>query len=149
MVMNHISDFGEYPSFFHCHIVLCRLLWNDLVDFDDGSKMPLFLEGFTIDITKSNRVLILKGVPVFFPDMFFNYRVVVHGISDVLAAQDNALCIDVDDEEILFSEPNLSVGVPFVEPFLPVLLDSHTPETSVRNCSRKPFGIAEDPSTQG
>ena len=79
----------------------CRLLWNDLVDFDDGSKIPLFLEGFTIDITRSNRVLILKGVLVFFPDMFFNYRVVVHGISDVLATQDNALCIDVDDEEIL------------------------------------------------
>ena len=102
MVMNRIGDFGEYPSFFRRHVVPCRLLWNDLVDFGDGSELPTFLEGFAINITRSDGVLILNGVRVFFPDVFFNDRVVVHGVSDVLAAQDNALRIDVDDEEILF-----------------------------------------------
>ncbi|KAG4984473.1 hypothetical protein AAZX31_10G252300 [Glycine max] len=109
-VMSRIGDFGEYPSFFRRHVVPCRLLWNDLVNFGDGSELPTFLDGFAINITRSDGVLILNGVPVFFPDVFFNDRVVVHGVSDVLAAQDsaikdNALRIDDDDDdddEILF-----------------------------------------------
>ncbi|TKY50935.1 putative fasciclin arabinogalactan protein 20 [Spatholobus suberectus] len=99
-VMNRIGGFGEYPSFFRRHVVPCRLLWNDLVDFSDGTELPTFLEGFAINITRSDGVLILNGVPVFFPDVFFNDRVVVHGVSDVLAAQDNAL--HVDDEQVVF-----------------------------------------------
>ncbi|KAK7343458.1 hypothetical protein VNO77_12217 [Canavalia gladiata] len=100
-VMNRIGDFNEYPSFFRRHVVPCRLMWNDLVDFGDGSELPTFLDGFTINITRSDGVLILNGVPVFFPDVFFNDKVVVHGVSDVLAAQDNA--IRVDDAQNVFN----------------------------------------------
>lgn len=88
MVLNRIGDLGELPSFFRRHVVPCKLLWNDLVDFDDGSELPTFLEGFAINITRNGGVLILNGVPVFFPDIFFNDRIVVHGVSDVLAAQE-------------------------------------------------------------
>ncbi|CAJ1977435.1 unnamed protein product [Sphenostylis stenocarpa] len=105
VVMNRIGDIGEYPSFFRRHVVPCRLLWNDLVNFADGSELSTFLEGFAINITRSDGVLILNGVPVFFPDVFFNDRVVVHGVSDVLAAQGNALhenALNVDDEENQF-----------------------------------------------
>ncbi|KAI9127162.1 hypothetical protein K1719_001721 [Acacia pycnantha] len=35
-VVNHLGNFSEYPSFFLRHIVPCKLLWNDLVDFRDG-----------------------------------------------------------------------------------------------------------------
>ncbi|XP_027364770.1 putative fasciclin-like arabinogalactan protein 20 [Abrus precatorius] len=104
-VANRIGDFSEYPSFFRRHVVPCRLLWNDLVDLGDGSELRTFLEGFAINITRSDGVLILNGVPVFFPDVFFNDKVVVHGVSDVLAAHDNTL--RVDDERIVFDPSEL------------------------------------------
>ncbi|BAT93859.1 hypothetical protein LR48_Vigan609s002100 [Vigna angularis] len=87
-VMNRIGDFDQYPSFFRRHVVPCRFLWNDLVNFGDGFMLPTFLDGFSINITRSDGVLILNGVPVLFPDLFFNDRVVVHGVSDILVAQD-------------------------------------------------------------
>ncbi|KAL9317228.1 hypothetical protein ACSQ67_013745 [Phaseolus vulgaris] len=90
LVLNRIGDFSQYPSFFRRHVVPCRLLWNDLVNFDDGSELSSFLEGFTINITRSGGVLVFNGVPVFFPDVFFNDRIVVHGVSNILASQDTA-----------------------------------------------------------
>ncbi|XP_061365016.1 putative fasciclin-like arabinogalactan protein 20 [Gastrolobium bilobum] len=103
VVLNHIGDLGEHPSFFRRHVVPCKLLWNNLVDYTDGSELPTFLEGYSINITRSGGVLILNGVPVFFPDIFFNDKVVVHGVSDVLAVQDNTRqVVHVDDEENVF-----------------------------------------------
>ncbi|XLR01967.1 hypothetical protein S83_068165 [Arachis hypogaea] len=90
MVMNRIGEFEEYPSFFLRHAVPCRLLWNDLVNFKGDTELPTFVEGFGINITRSNGVLNLNGVTVFFPDMFFNDKVVVHGVSDVVALQDGS-----------------------------------------------------------
>ncbi|KAK7357682.1 hypothetical protein VNO80_16977 [Phaseolus coccineus] len=90
LVVNRIGDFGEYPSFFRRHVVPCRLMWNDLVNFDDGTELPSFLEGFKINISRSGGVLVFNGVPVFFHDVFFNDRIVVHGVSNILASQDNA-----------------------------------------------------------
>jgi len=86
--MNRIGNFGEY-------IVACRLL-------TDGSGLPTFLEGTAVTVTTSDGVLILNRVPVFFSDVFFNDRVVVHGVSDVLTAEDKALSehvLDLDVEE--------------------------------------------------
>ena len=100
LVMNRIGDFGEYPPFFRRHVVPCRLLWNDLVNLGDGLELPTFLEGFVINITRSDGVLILNGVPVFFPDVFFNDRIVVHGVSDILGSQvtfrGNVLAVDYE-----------------------------------------------------
>jgi len=86
-VMSSIGDFDQYPSFFRRHVVPCRLLWNDLVNLGDGSLLPTFLDGFSINATRFDGVLVFNGVPVFFPDLFFNERVAVHGVSNVLAAQ--------------------------------------------------------------
>lgn len=111
MVINRIGDFEDYPSFFRRHVVPCKFLWNDLVDFVDGSELPTFLEGFTINITRSGGVLVLNGVPVFFPDIFFNDRVVVHGVSDVLAVQvqdDTSAVVDTD----FFSDDDQNVFDP-------------------------------------
>lgn len=86
IVKNNLGNFSEYPSFFLRHVVPCKLLWNDLVDFNDGSELPAFSEGFSINVTRSGGVLVLNGVPVFFPDMFFNDKLVVHGVDNVLVA---------------------------------------------------------------
>ncbi|KAE9589390.1 hypothetical protein Lal_00000437 [Lupinus albus] len=87
MVLNRIGDLSELPWFFRRHVVPCKLLWNDLVNFDDESELPTFLEGFTINITRNGGVLVLNGVQVFYPDIFFNDKVAVHGVSDALTAQ--------------------------------------------------------------
>ncbi|KAI4357697.1 hypothetical protein L6164_001631 [Bauhinia variegata] len=86
IVMNHLGNFSEYPPFFLRHAVPCKLLWNDLAHFDDGSELPTYLEGFTISITRSAGVLTLNGVTVIIPDLFYSDKIVVHGVSDVLAA---------------------------------------------------------------
>jgi len=108
MVMNRIGDFEDYPSFFRRHMVPCKFLWNDLVDFGDGTQLPTFLEGFSINITRSGGVLILNGVPVFFPDVFFNERLVVHGVTDVLAyAVQDATSVAVDPAGFSDGDQNL------------------------------------------
>lgn len=86
MVENLLGNFSEYPPFFLRHVVPCKLLWNDLVNFKDGSELPTFLEGFSINVTRSGGVLMLNGVPVFFPDIHYNDKLVVHGVGDVLVA---------------------------------------------------------------
>lgn len=86
MVKNLLGNFSEYPSFFFRHVVPCKLLWNDLVDLDNVSKLPTILEGFSVNVTRSGGVLVLNGVSVVFPNMFHNDKLVVHGVSDVLVA---------------------------------------------------------------
>ncbi|KAK7269848.1 hypothetical protein RIF29_22613 [Crotalaria pallida] len=109
MVLNHVGDLGEVPSFFRRHVVQCKLLWNDLVNFDDGSELPTFLEGFTINVTRNGGVLVLNGVPVFFPDIFFNDKIVVHGVSDVLAAEEkqNRKAVGVESFPQGFDDENV------------------------------------------
>lgn len=53
----------------------------------DNRVCLVFFEGFTISITRSDDVLLFNGVLVFFP--FFNDRIVVDGVNDILASQDN------------------------------------------------------------
>ncbi|KAK4263887.1 hypothetical protein QN277_029244 [Acacia crassicarpa] len=87
MVQSLLRNFSEYPSFFLRHVVPCKLLWNDLADLNNVSKLPTILEGFSINVTSSGGVLMLNnGVSVVFPDMFDNDKFVVHGVSDVLVA---------------------------------------------------------------
>ncbi|MED6222941.1 hypothetical protein PIB30_069288 [Stylosanthes scabra] len=102
MVLNQIREFGEYPSFFLRHAVPCRLLWNDLVNLEDNTLLPTFVEGFGINITRSGGVLNLNGVTVFFPDLFSNDKVVVHGVSDVVALQDSKMSMNETLQSSLF-----------------------------------------------
>jgi len=68
-MLNRIGNFSEYSSIFLRHIVPCRLLWNDLVKFDDGTALVTYL---------------LNGVPVFYPNMYISDWLVVHGLRKVL-----------------------------------------------------------------
>ncbi|XP_062154366.1 putative fasciclin-like arabinogalactan protein 20 [Alnus glutinosa] len=83
-MLNRIGNFSEYSSIFLRHIVPCRLLWNDLVKFDDGTALVTYLEGFTINSTRCGDVLMLNGVPVFYPNMYISDWLVVHGLRKVL-----------------------------------------------------------------
>ncbi|KAJ7943046.1 Fasciclin-like arabinogalactan protein [Quillaja saponaria] len=82
-MVTRLGNFIEYPSIFLRHVVPCKLLWNDLVNFDDGTELPTYLEGFKIRITRSGGILMLNDVQVFFPDMYYSDKLVVHGVRQV------------------------------------------------------------------
>ncbi|BFG17174.1 hypothetical protein CerSpe_034470 [Prunus speciosa] len=84
VLMNRVGNLSEQSSIFHRHVVPCRLLWSDLVSFNDGTVLRTNLMGFTINITRSQDVLMLNGVSVIFPEVYHNGWLAVHGISEVL-----------------------------------------------------------------
>ncbi|CAB4295746.1 unnamed protein product [Prunus armeniaca] len=84
VLMNRVGNLSEQSSIFHRHVVPCRLLWSDLVSFNDGTVLRTNLMGFTINITRSQDVLMVNGVSVIFPEVYHNGWLSVHGISEVL-----------------------------------------------------------------
>ncbi|XP_038707203.1 putative fasciclin-like arabinogalactan protein 20 [Tripterygium wilfordii] len=78
---------GEFPSIFRRHVVPCRIIWRDLVNFKKGALLPTFLKGFAINVTKSGDNLLFNGVPATDQDMYTSKRVVIHGITGVLEVQ--------------------------------------------------------------
>ncbi|PON45784.1 FAS1 domain containing protein [Parasponia andersonii] len=82
---------GQDPSIFLRHVVPCKLLWSDLINFSDGAVLPTYLEGFTITITRSGNSLMLNGVPVFFSNLHYSDSIVVHGLSELLVGQETPL----------------------------------------------------------
>ncbi|KAM3741339.1 hypothetical protein ACB098_08G169100 [Castanea mollissima] len=83
---NRLGNFSEYSSIFLRHVVPCRLLWTDLVKFNDGAALPTQLGGFSINITRSGGgILMLNGVPVYYPNIYISDWLVVHGLRQVLA----------------------------------------------------------------
>lgn len=111
VVLNHLGNFSDYPFFFLRHVVPCKLSWNKLVGFKNGSQLPTYFDGFSINVTRSGRVLMLNGVQVFYPNMFYNDELAVHGVNDVLAthekktqevAESFSNMVDKPDEETVF-----------------------------------------------
>ncbi|XP_057962232.1 putative fasciclin-like arabinogalactan protein 20 [Malania oleifera] len=86
VMINHVGNFSEYSSLFLRHVLPCKLKWTDLGNSDDGTKLPTFLEAYTIDVTKSGDAVMLNGIPIVFPDMYFGDWLVVHGLHEILPA---------------------------------------------------------------
>ncbi|KAK9935245.1 hypothetical protein M0R45_022355 [Rubus argutus] len=84
VMANRIRNLSEYSSIFRRHVIPCRLSWSDLVSLDDGTVLRTNLQGFTINLTRYDTVLVLNGVSVILPEMYHNGWLVVHGISEVL-----------------------------------------------------------------
>ncbi|WCJ33232.1 hypothetical protein M5689_014606 [Euphorbia peplus] len=84
-VMNgYVGNVEEYASVFLRHVVPCKIMWKDLLNFDDGMVFDSYLEGFGISLSRSGDILMLNEVPVSFPDMYQNDWLVVHGIRGIL-----------------------------------------------------------------
>ncbi|KAL2904724.1 putative fasciclin-like arabinogalactan protein 20 [Bienertia sinuspersici] len=90
------GNFSEWGSIFLGHVVGCELSWGDLVGLDDGFVLPTFLKGFMINVAHSNHKdsaysLILNGnVYVEFPEFYRNDKIVVHGLSGILAVPEKS-----------------------------------------------------------
>ena len=105
-MLNRIGNFSDYPLFFLSHVVPCKIEWNGLVNFNCGSELPTFLEGFSINITRSNGVLFLNGVPVFFPDIFYSDKPVIHGVRDALVGHDRKPLVVLESVSCMTEEGN-------------------------------------------
>lgn len=84
MMKDHVGNLAGNSSIFLRHVVPCKILWSDLVNFDDGVVLESYLEGFEINITRSGDILMLNEVPVCFADMYQNDWLIVHGLSGML-----------------------------------------------------------------
>ncbi|XP_022150604.1 putative fasciclin-like arabinogalactan protein 20 [Momordica charantia] len=75
-----VDNFTEYPSLYFRQILPCRILWNDLVNIEDGTELATYSEGYTISIVKSSGMLTINGVEIFYPNMYVNEWLAVHGL---------------------------------------------------------------------
>ncbi|XP_043712599.1 putative fasciclin-like arabinogalactan protein 20 [Telopea speciosissima] len=76
---------GENSTVFHRHGLPCKLTWSDLVMLDDGATLETLLRGFRINVTRSGITVLLNGVPVIFPDLYYHDWLVIHGIPQILS----------------------------------------------------------------
>ncbi|OMO60545.1 hypothetical protein CCACVL1_24060 [Corchorus capsularis] len=81
---DYIGNFSEYQSIFFRHVLPCKLSWADLVNLSDGTVLGTYLEGFKIHVTKSGGNLLINGVGIAYPDLFYGESIVVHGLQEVL-----------------------------------------------------------------
>ncbi|KAL8161288.1 hypothetical protein V2J09_012777 [Rumex salicifolius] len=84
-LQKRISDFHGLGSLFLKHVVPCEVSVSSLIGMDDGAVLNTILEEFWINVTRSDDLLMLNGVPVVFPDLYLGDRLTVHGIQDVFA----------------------------------------------------------------
>lgn len=87
VMMDYVGNVSEYSSLLLRHTVPCKISWSDLVGFDDGDLLKTFLNGFKINVTRSDGdsdVLMLNGVVINSPNLYYSDWLVVHGIHEVL-----------------------------------------------------------------
>ncbi|THG10519.1 putative fasciclin-like arabinogalactan protein 20 [Camellia sinensis] len=84
VMLEYVGNVSEYSSLFLRHVVPCKLRWTDLINFEDGTELRTFSDGFTVKITKNNDLLMINGVPISIPDMFDSDWLSVHGLHKVL-----------------------------------------------------------------
>ncbi|KAK7273786.1 hypothetical protein RIF29_14849 [Crotalaria pallida] len=86
VIATHAPNVSDYSSILRKHLVPCRILWSDLVNLEDGTLIWTYERGFTVTVTKSsNEMLLLNGVAVIFPELYYSDWLVVHGVQDVLS----------------------------------------------------------------
>ncbi|XP_050380059.1 putative fasciclin-like arabinogalactan protein 20 [Argentina anserina] len=90
-VEDYARNTSDYSAIFRSHVVPKLLTWRDLVALDDGTMLPTFAEGFTIDVIKMGDVPVLNDVPVAEQDLYQSRFVVVHGINRLLTSQKEAV----------------------------------------------------------
>lgn len=78
-----MNRFGDL-SLFRRHVALGYLSWSDLASLEQGTVLMTKLQGFTIEVSRYDGVLVLNGATVLMPEIFRSDWLVVHAIGDVL-----------------------------------------------------------------
>ncbi|KAL6190008.1 hypothetical protein ACLB2K_036409 [Fragaria x ananassa] len=82
-----VNRFGDL-SLFCRHVALGYLSWSDL---KQGTVLMTKLQGFTIEVSRYDGVLVLNGATVLMPKIFRSDWLVVHAIGDVLDLHPNGV----------------------------------------------------------
>lgn len=93
-----VDNFTDYPSLYFRQILPCRISWNDLVNLEEGTELSTYSEGYTIYVAKSSGMLRLNGVAVFYPNMYLNEWLVVHGLLDVFSLAERISTVESNSE---------------------------------------------------
>ncbi|GAV80409.1 Fasciclin domain-containing protein [Cephalotus follicularis] len=83
-MVGFVGNFSDYSSLFFRHLLPCKLEWNDLVGFNNGTELGTYLEGFGINVTSYGDAVMVNDVLVMSPDMYYSDGVVIHGLNEVL-----------------------------------------------------------------
>ncbi|KAJ6768748.1 hypothetical protein OIU74_022405 [Salix koriyanagi] len=95
-----LGDVSEYSSMFRKHVVPCKIMWGDLVNFDDGVVLETYLKGFGIAVSTSGDNLMLNDqASVNFPDMYHNDWLVIHGLRSILMEPESEYSFLDDGDE--------------------------------------------------
>lgn len=85
VMVEKAGDFVEYSSLFLRHVIPCKLSWTDLANVHEGTELHTYLEGFTLNVTRSYDIFMVNEVAITFPDMYSNDWLVVHGVQEMLS----------------------------------------------------------------
>ncbi|KAL8196399.1 hypothetical protein R6Q57_024694 [Mikania cordata] len=75
----------DYPSLFLRHVLPCKISWKDQANLKNRTDVNTYLSGFRIGVTRSGGTLIVNGVPIVYPDMYYSDWLVIHGIPEALS----------------------------------------------------------------
>lgn len=92
VMMDHVGNVSDYSSLLLRHIFPCKISWSNLVGFDNGFVLRTFLSGFNINVLRpddDSDVLMLNGIVIISPDLYYSDWLVVHGIREVLVAPES------------------------------------------------------------
>ncbi|KAF5740452.1 hypothetical protein HS088_TW11G00521 [Tripterygium wilfordii] len=98
-------DISDYSVVFRQHVVPRFLPWQDMGKIEDGTILSTFSDGFWITVTRSGDVLVLNGIPVICPDMYYSDWLVAHGINQLLPSLEKQVLIgdsfsELEGEEV-------------------------------------------------
>ncbi|KAL8120762.1 hypothetical protein AgCh_017805 [Apium graveolens] len=90
LMIEKVNDFADYYLLFLRHVVPCKLSWTDLANVENGTELHTYLEGFNLNVTRSDNLFMVNEVEVTFPDMFYSDWLVVHGVRQILSLRTNS-----------------------------------------------------------
>ncbi|KAK1390041.1 putative fasciclin-like arabinogalactan protein 20 [Heracleum sosnowskyi] len=90
LMIEKANNFADYYLLFLRHVVPCKLTWTDLANVENGTELHTYLEGFNLNVTRSDDLFMVNEVEVTFPDMFYSDWLVVHGVRQILSLHTNS-----------------------------------------------------------
>ncbi|KAL1807703.1 hypothetical protein DCAR_0727086 [Daucus carota subsp. sativus] len=90
LMIEKANNFADYYLLFLRHVVPCKLSWTDLANVENGTELHTYLEGFNLNVTRSDDLFMVNEVEVTFPDMYYSDWLVVHGVRQILSLRTNS-----------------------------------------------------------
>ncbi|KAL8267596.1 hypothetical protein R6Q59_004940, partial [Mikania micrantha] len=85
VMVDYSRRIPDYPSLFLQHVLPCKISWKDLANLEYRTDVNTYLSGFRIGVTRSGGTLMVNGVPIAFPEMYYSDWLVIHGIPETLS----------------------------------------------------------------